>query len=166
MIVLAAFMQSALVFGVIRSFGVFFVEFMAYFQEPASATSWITSVTVAVLMFTSEYPPLCPQGEMVQSSLSLNQPYRFLLLPTGPLASALSTQYGERPVAIVGGFLLGLGLVLASFATSLVQLYMFIGLLTGKLRNVWPPLGGLGWIPPSFEVAKVQPHYNYDSNTN
>lgn len=54
MIVLAAFAQSALVFGLIRSFGVFFVEFMAHFEESSSSTSWISSITVAVLMFTSE----------------------------------------------------------------------------------------------------------------
>ncbi|XP_015275785.1 PREDICTED: monocarboxylate transporter 13-like [Gekko japonicus] len=101
MIALAAFLQTALVFGVVRSFGVFFVEFVVHFGEPSTAVSWISSVTVAVLMFTS------------------------------PLASALGTQYGERPVGIVGGFLSGLGLFLASFATSLAQLYLFIGLLTG-----------------------------------
>ncbi|XP_044273179.1 monocarboxylate transporter 13-like [Varanus komodoensis] len=101
MIVLACFLQSALVFGVIRSFGVFFVEFMDYFGEPASATSWITSVTVALLMFAS------------------------------PLSSALGKRYGERPMAILGGFLSGSGFLLASFATSLTQLYLCIGLLTG-----------------------------------
>ncbi|XP_077170581.1 monocarboxylate transporter 13-like [Paroedura picta] len=101
MIVLAAFLETALVFGVIRSFGVFFVEFMGYFGEPSTAVSWISSVTMATLLFTS------------------------------PLASALAAQYGERPVGMVGGFLSGLGLFLASFATSLPQLYLFIGLLTG-----------------------------------
>ncbi|KAJ6654923.1 hypothetical protein lerEdw1_006394 [Lerista edwardsae] len=114
-IVLAAFAQSALVFGLIRSFGVFFVEFMAHFEESSSSTSWITSITVAVLMFTS------------------------------PLASALGTQYGERPVAMVGGFLSALGLLLASFATSLTQLYLFIGLLTG--------LGGALTCPPTLALV-------------
>ncbi|KAH0626098.1 hypothetical protein JD844_000848 [Phrynosoma platyrhinos] len=100
MVVLAAFVQSALVFGVIRSFGVFLVEFMAYFEEPSGTTSWITSVTVATLMFGS------------------------------PLASGLGKKFGERPLAIIGGFLSGFGFLLASFATSLAQLYVFIGLLT------------------------------------
>nr|XP_056719598.1 monocarboxylate transporter 13-like [Euleptes europaea] len=101
MIALAAFLQTALVFGVIRSFGVFFVEFTVHFEQPSTAVSWISSVTVAVLMFTS------------------------------PLSSALGAQYGERPVGVVGGLLSGLGLFLASFATSLAQLYLFIGLFTG-----------------------------------
>ncbi|XP_025032023.1 monocarboxylate transporter 13-like, partial [Python bivittatus] len=100
-IVLAAFLQSALIFGVIRSFGVFFVAFTDYFEERSGATSWIPSITVATLMFAS------------------------------PLASALGTRYGERPVAIAGGILSGLGYCAASFATSLAQLYLLIGLLTG-----------------------------------
>ncbi|XP_063158992.1 monocarboxylate transporter 13-like [Candoia aspera] len=100
-IVLATFLQSALVFGIIRSFGVFFLEFTNYFEEASGTTSWIPSVTLATLMGTS------------------------------PLASALGTRYGERPVAIAGGILSGLGFLAASFATSLAQLYLFIGLLTG-----------------------------------
>ncbi|XP_053216610.1 monocarboxylate transporter 13-like isoform X1 [Podarcis raffonei] len=111
-ITLACFMQSALVFGVTRPFGIFFVEFMAYFDEPSSATSWISSITVATSKFTS------------------------------PLAGALATQYGERPVAMAGGLLSGLGYFLAFFATNLAQLYIFIGVFTGigGTFALWPSL--------------------------
>ncbi|XP_041034985.1 monocarboxylate transporter 13-like isoform X2 [Carcharodon carcharias] len=51
-IVLAAFLMSALVFGVIRSFGVFFVPFVEYFSEVSSTVSWITSMAVAVQQFS------------------------------------------------------------------------------------------------------------------
>nr|XP_020655411.1 monocarboxylate transporter 13-like [Pogona vitticeps] len=115
MIALAAFIQLALSFGVVRSFGVFFVEFLTYFEEPSSATSWVSSITVAVLMFSS------------------------------PLASALGTQYGERPVAMVGGVFSTCGYLLASFATSLVQLCLFIGVLTG--------LGGALLYSPSMSLV-------------
>ncbi|XP_053119483.1 monocarboxylate transporter 13-like [Hemicordylus capensis] len=101
MIVLAGFVQSALVFGVIRSFGVFFVEFVAYFDELSRRISWITSIGIAVQQFAS------------------------------PVGSALSTRYGARPVIMAGGFFSGLGLLLASFATSLAHLYLCIGLLSG-----------------------------------
>ncbi|KAG7251742.1 hypothetical protein CRUP_034438, partial [Coryphaenoides rupestris] len=37
----AMFMCTTLVFGLIRSLGVFFVEFVQYFQESAQAISWI-----------------------------------------------------------------------------------------------------------------------------
>ncbi|CAM4690252.1 unnamed protein product [Lepidochelys olivacea] len=101
MVVLAAFFQSALVFGVIRSFGVFFMEFVGYFGELAGQVSWITSIGIAVQQFAS------------------------------PVGSALSTQYGARPVVMAGGVLSGLGMFLASFATSLTHLYLSIGLLSG-----------------------------------
>ena len=54
MVVLSAFFQSALVFGVLRSFGVFFVEFVAAFEEPAARVSWIASIGIAVQQFGSE----------------------------------------------------------------------------------------------------------------
>ncbi|XP_053216611.1 monocarboxylate transporter 13-like isoform X2 [Podarcis raffonei] len=111
-IMLACFMQSVLVFGVMRLLGIFFVEFMAYFDEPSSATSWISSVALATMMVTS------------------------------PLAGALATQYGERPVAMAGGLLSGLGYFLAFFATNLAQLYIFIGVFTGigGTFALWPSL--------------------------
>uniref|UniRef100_A0A674KAN7 Monocarboxylate transporter 13 n=1 Tax=Terrapene triunguis TaxID=2587831 RepID=A0A674KAN7_9SAUR len=101
MVVLAGFLQSALVFGVIRSFGVFFMEFVGYFGELAGRVSWVTSIGIAVLQLG------------------------------GPVSSALSTQYGARPVVMAGGVLSGLGMLLASFATSLTHLYLSIGLLSG-----------------------------------
>nr|XP_060635849.1 monocarboxylate transporter 13-like [Anolis sagrei ordinatus]XP_060635850.1 monocarboxylate transporter 13-like [Anolis sagrei ordinatus] len=101
MIVLAAFLQSALVFGVIRSFGVFFVEFVTYFGELSGRISWITSIGIAVQQFAS------------------------------PVGSALSSRYGARPVILAGGFFSGLGFLLASFATCLAHLYLSIGLLSG-----------------------------------
>ncbi|KAM4842863.1 monocarboxylate transporter 13 [Thomomys bottae] len=102
MVVLSAFFQSALVFGVLRSFGVFFVKFVAAFEEPAARVSWIASIGIAVQQFGS------------------------------PLGSALSTKFGPRPVVMTGGFLAALGMLLASFSTSLTHLYLSIGLLSGS----------------------------------
>ncbi|XP_020655503.3 monocarboxylate transporter 13 [Pogona vitticeps] len=101
MVVLAAFIQSALVFGVIRSSGVFFVEFVAHFQASSSAVSWVMALGVTVLQFGS------------------------------PVGSALSASYGTRPVVMVGGFLAGLGFLGASFSATLTHLYLSIGLVTG-----------------------------------
>lgn len=106
MVVLSAFFQSALVFGVLRSFGVFFVEFVAAFEEPAARVSWIASIGIAVQQFGS------------------------------PVGSVLSTKFGPRPVVMTGGILAALGMLLASFATSLTHLYLSIGLLSGYLRDV------------------------------
>lgn len=53
-VVFVLFMVSALVFGLIRSLGVFFVEFVQYFEESAQAVSWITSIGVAMQQLLSE----------------------------------------------------------------------------------------------------------------
>lgn len=51
----ALFVASALVFGLIRSLGIFFVEFVQYFGESAQAVSWITSIGVAVQQLFSKF---------------------------------------------------------------------------------------------------------------
>lgn len=51
----ALFVASALVFGLIRSLGIFFVEFVQYFDESAQAVSWITSIGVAVQQLFSKF---------------------------------------------------------------------------------------------------------------
>lgn len=48
------FVISALVFGIIRSLGVFFVEFVLYFDESAQAVSWITSIGLAMQQLMSK----------------------------------------------------------------------------------------------------------------
>uniref|UniRef100_A0A8C3ICT5 Uncharacterized protein n=1 Tax=Chrysemys picta bellii TaxID=8478 RepID=A0A8C3ICT5_CHRPI len=102
LVALAVFLESGLIFGVIRSFGVFFVEFVGHFGELVGRMSWVTSITVAILLFASL------------------------------VGTALSTQYCARPVVMAGSLLSGLGMFLASFATSLTHLYLSIGLLSGR----------------------------------
>ncbi|CAL8325930.1 unnamed protein product [Lota lota] len=97
----AMFLCTTLVFGLIRSLGVFFVEFVQYFQESAQAISWITSIGVAVQQLCS------------------------------PLGTALCNAYDGQRVVMTGGFLAGLGLILASQATSLLHLYLTMGLISG-----------------------------------
>ncbi|KAF7657824.1 hypothetical protein LDENG_00021380 [Lucifuga dentata] len=41
------FVCSILVYGVVLSMGIFFVEFVQYFEESAQAVSWITSTGLA-----------------------------------------------------------------------------------------------------------------------
>ncbi|KAM6949547.1 monocarboxylate transporter 13 [Aplochiton taeniatus] len=98
----ALFVCSALVFGLIRSLGVFFVEFVLYFDESAQVISWITSIGVAMQQLVS------------------------------PVGTALSSVYGTRPVVMLGGFLSGLGFVLASQATCVTHLYLTMGLISGS----------------------------------
>ncbi|XP_063043294.1 monocarboxylate transporter 13 isoform X2 [Engraulis encrasicolus] len=97
----ALFVVSCLVYGLIRSLGVFFVEFVQYFGETAQAVSWITSIGLAMQQLFS------------------------------PLATALCNMYGTRPIVMIGGLLSGLGFILASQATSLTHLYLTMGLISG-----------------------------------
>ncbi|XP_067879619.1 monocarboxylate transporter 13-like [Heterodontus francisci] len=100
-VVLAGFLKSCLVFGIIRSFGVFIIQFIQYYEESSSRVSWIISISVAIQQFTS------------------------------PIGSLFGTRYGARPVVMVGGVLACLGMLTASFGQSLLHLYLSIGLLTG-----------------------------------
>ncbi|NWS65278.1 MOT13 protein, partial [Chunga burmeisteri] len=69
----------------------------------------------------------------------------------GPLGSALSSRFGARPVAMVGGFLAGLGLFLGAFATHMTHLYLSVGLLAGLgwALVFTPSLGAVGRYFPS-----------------
>ncbi|XP_026208189.1 monocarboxylate transporter 13 isoform X2 [Anabas testudineus] len=118
-LVVALFVTNSLVFGLMRSLGVFFVEFVQYFEESAQAISWISSIGLAALQFFS------------------------------PLAAVLCKAYNPRVVVMMGGFLAGLGLILASQATCLVHLYLTMGVISG-----------LGWgLMFTPMVATVMAHF-------
>ncbi|XP_042600211.1 monocarboxylate transporter 2-like isoform X2 [Cyprinus carpio] len=116
-IVLSTFLVFGLTFGVIKSFGVFFVEIQHYFATTATASSWITSISVATVHFGA------------------------------PVGSALSTYFGHRPVVVVGGLLSSIGMVAGSYAQDLLQLYITVGFLTGfGYALTWTPtVTMLGW---------------------
>ncbi|KAG7496685.1 monocarboxylate transporter 13 isoform X2 [Solea senegalensis] len=97
----ALFISTGLVFGLMRIMGIFFVEFVNYFEESSQSISWITSISLATQQFFS------------------------------PVATALCNAYETRAVVMTGGFLSGLGLIAASQATCLVHLYLSMGVITG-----------------------------------
>ncbi|XP_072255279.1 monocarboxylate transporter 13-like [Pyxicephalus adspersus] len=100
-LLLSCFLQAGLVFGTLRSFGIFFPEFVEYFGSAASSVSWVTSCAVAVQQLMS------------------------------PLGCALALRFGYRVVVTLGGFLSSFGMFLASFSTDLFQLYLSIGVVSG-----------------------------------
>ncbi|CAH2291968.1 monocarboxylate transporter 7 [Pelobates cultripes] len=100
-VAVAFFFVEVFTYGVIKSFGVFFNELMVYFDESNSRISWIISICVFVLTFTA------------------------------PLSTVLSNRFGHRPVVMVGGFLIGLGMILASFARNVIEMYITIGVVSG-----------------------------------
>ncbi|XP_028332832.1 monocarboxylate transporter 4 [Gouania willdenowi] len=84
-----------------KAVSVFFKELIREFDVGYSDTAWISSILLA------------------------------MLYGTGPLCSILVNRFGCRPVMIVGGFFASLGMILASFATSIIHIYLCTGVITG-----------------------------------
>uniref|UniRef100_A0A671MJB3 Monocarboxylate transporter 13 n=1 Tax=Sinocyclocheilus anshuiensis TaxID=1608454 RepID=A0A671MJB3_9TELE len=92
-------------------------EIQHYFATTATASSWITSISVATVHFGA------------------------------PVGSALSAYFGHRPVVMSGGLLSSIGMVAGSYAQDLLQLYITVGFLTGfGYALTWTPtVTMLGW---------------------
>nr|XP_021156033.1 monocarboxylate transporter 7 [Columba livia] len=97
----AFFFVEALTYGIIKSFGVFFNDLMESFDETNSRISWIISICVFVQTFTA------------------------------PLSTVLSNRFGHRLVVMAGGVLISTGMVIASFARTVVDMYVTIGVISG-----------------------------------
>ncbi|NXN97478.1 MOT7 protein, partial [Rhinopomastus cyanomelas] len=97
----AFFFVEALTYGIIKSFGVIFNDLMESFDETNSRISWIISICVFVQTFTA------------------------------PLSTVLSNRFGHRLVVMAGGVLISTGMVIASFARNVVDMYVTIGLISG-----------------------------------
>ncbi|XP_056410398.1 monocarboxylate transporter 7 [Hyla sarda] len=100
-VAVAFFFVEVFTYGVLKSFGVFFKDLMIYFEESNSRISWILSICVFVLTFTA------------------------------PISTILSNRFGHRPVVMLGGFLISLGMIMASFARNVVEMYISIGVVSG-----------------------------------
>ncbi|XP_072551593.1 monocarboxylate transporter 7 [Salminus brasiliensis] len=109
-IVLSTFLVFGLTFGVIKSFGVFYVEIHRYFATTATASSWITSISVATVHIGA------------------------------PVGSVMSACVGHRAVVMLGGLLSSVGMVAGAYAQNLLQLYITVGFLTGfGYALTWTP---------------------------
>ncbi|XP_052868634.1 monocarboxylate transporter 12 [Anopheles cruzii] len=101
MVVLASFSIHIVTDGLTYSFGIFYSEFLTYFNEGKGYTAWIASILVGVT--------LC----------------------SGPISSSLVNRYGCRAVTIAGALLASASLALSMYATSVFMLFITIGLGTG-----------------------------------
>ncbi|KAM9393596.1 monocarboxylate transporter 4-like [Pholidichthys leucotaenia] len=84
-----------------KAVSVFFKELIREFDVGYSDTAWISSILLA------------------------------MLYGTGPLCSVLVNCFGCRPVMMAGGVFASLGMVLASFSTSIIHIYICTGVITG-----------------------------------
>ncbi|CAN7998519.1 unnamed protein product [Ixodes pacificus] len=100
-VVLSSFMIHVIADGVTYTFGIFYLEFLKYFQESKGKTAWIASI-------------------MVGTTFCI-----------GPVASGLTTKYGCRSVTIAGSLLATAGLVISVPAPNVTYLFFTIGLCTG-----------------------------------
>lgn len=101
-VVFGAFFVQFWVAGLVKSYGVLYVEVMETFKDSsASVASWIPAILSC------------------------------LCLALAPVTSMLCQKYSCRAVVFVGGLFCALGLTLSYFATSLVHLFFTFGVLTG-----------------------------------
>lgn len=84
-----------------KAVSVFFKELIREFGVGYSDCAWISSILLA------------------------------MLYGSGPICSILVNRFGCRPVMMVGGLFASLGMILASFATSIIHIYICTGVITG-----------------------------------
>ncbi|XP_076386851.1 monocarboxylic acid transporter silnoon isoform X1 [Megachile rotundata] len=101
-IVFGAFFVQFWVAGLVKSYGVLYVEVMETFKDSsASVASWIPAILSC------------------------------LCLALAPVTSMLCQKYSCRTVVFIGGLFCALGLTISYFATSLIHLFFTFGVLTG-----------------------------------
>lgn len=102
LVVFGAFSVQFWVAGLVKSYGVLYVEIMENFPNASAAVaSWIPAILSA------------------------------LCLVLAPVSSALSQRFSCRLVVFIGGICCALGLTLSYFATDLIHLFFTFGVLTG-----------------------------------
>nr|XP_008272459.1 monocarboxylate transporter 2 [Oryctolagus cuniculus]XP_008272460.1 monocarboxylate transporter 2 [Oryctolagus cuniculus]XP_008272461.1 monocarboxylate transporter 2 [Oryctolagus cuniculus]XP_008272462.1 monocarboxylate transporter 2 [Oryctolagus cuniculus]XP_008272463.1 monocarboxylate transporter 2 [Oryctolagus cuniculus]XP_008272464.1 monocarboxylate transporter 2 [Oryctolagus cuniculus]XP_008272466.1 monocarboxylate transporter 2 [Oryctolagus cuniculus]XP_008272467.1 monocarboxylate t len=112
----AAFISIGFSYAFPKAVTVFFKEIQEIFHTSYSEIAWISSIMLAVMY------------------------------AGGPISSVLVNKYGSRPVVMAGGLLCCLGMVLASFCTSVIQLYLTMGFIggLGLAFNLQPALTIIG----------------------
>ncbi|XP_054729548.1 uncharacterized protein LOC129238524 isoform X1 [Anastrepha obliqua] len=101
MVVFGSFMIHLITDGMTYSFGLFYNEFLDYFNEGKGYTAWIVSIMVGVTY------------------------------ASGPISSSFVNRYGCRAVTIAGAIISAICIVSSIFAQNVLTLIFTIGIGTG-----------------------------------
>ncbi|XP_026756922.1 monocarboxylate transporter 12 [Galleria mellonella] len=101
MVVFASFMIHIVTDGMTYSFGVFYAEFLTYFNEGKGKTAWIVSILVGVT------------------------------LSSGPISSSFVNRWGCRAVTVAGALLSATCVVASAYAENVLTLIFTIGVGAG-----------------------------------
>ncbi|XP_017473738.1 PREDICTED: monocarboxylate transporter 12-B-like isoform X4 [Rhagoletis zephyria] len=101
MVVFGSFMIHIITDGMTYSFGLFYNEFLSYFNEGKGYTAWIVSIMVGVTY------------------------------ASGPISSSFVNRYGCRAVTIAGSIFAAACIVASIFAQNVLTLIFTIGIGTG-----------------------------------
>ncbi|XP_057712047.1 monocarboxylate transporter 2 [Corythoichthys intestinalis] len=115
-VVVASFISIGFSYAFPKAITVFFKDIQIIFGASYSEIAWISSIMLAVMY------------------------------AAGPISSILVNTYGCRPIVMMGGCLCAVGMTLASFCNSVVQLYLCIGVIggLGLAFNLQPALTMIG----------------------
>ncbi|KAM4652012.1 monocarboxylate transporter 2-like [Discoglossus pictus] len=100
-VVFGAFISMGFSYAFSKAITVFYKEIQEFFGASYSEIAWISSILLAAMY------------------------------AGGPISSILVNRFGSRPVVIFGGLLSGIGMIIATFSTSIMQLYIFVGVIGG-----------------------------------
>ncbi|KPP80140.1 monocarboxylate transporter 2-like [Scleropages formosus] len=115
-VVLGSFISIGFSYAFPKALTIYFKEIQDYFSVSYSEIAWVSSIMLAAMY------------------------------AGGPVSSILVNRYGSRPVVIVGGIMCGVAMVTASFGSTIVHLYICIGVIGGfgLAFNLQPALTIIG----------------------
>ncbi|XP_052427076.1 monocarboxylate transporter 3 [Carassius gibelio] len=115
-VLLGSFVITGFSYAFPKVISVYFKELMKDFDCGYSDTAWISSIMLA------------------------------MLYGSGPISSIMVNKFGCRPVMLVGGLLASGGMIIASFTSNIIQVYLTAGVITGLglALNFQPSLIMLG----------------------
>ncbi|KTF90941.1 hypothetical protein cypCar_00013345 [Cyprinus carpio] len=100
-VVFGSFISIGFSYAFPKSLTIYFKEIQEYFSISYSEIAWVSSIMLATMY------------------------------AGGPVSSILVNRYGSRPVVIAGGLMVGVAMVMASFGTTILHLYLCVGVIGG-----------------------------------